>query len=65
MPHWLTKCYSPLSIMVKACLQGGNLMNRIRMTISALAVVAVTATGGVIPVWVGDDHAVVADRWCC
>jgi len=40
-------------------------MNRIRMTISALAVVAVTATGGVIHVWVGDDHAVVADRWCC
>jgi len=40
-------------------------MNRIRMTISALAVVAVTATGGVIPTWGADDHAVAADRWCC
>jgi hypothetical protein len=40
-------------------------MNRIRMTISALAVIAVTAAGGVMPVWFGDDHAVVADRWCC
>jgi hypothetical protein len=41
-------------------------MNRIRMIISALAaVVAVTAAGAVIPVWFGDDHAVVADRWCC
>ena len=40
-------------------------MNRIRMTISALAlaVVAVTATAGGVPS--GDDHAVVADRWCC
>ena len=40
-------------------------MNRIRMTISGLAAVAVLATGGVIPVWVGHDQAVVADRWCC
>jgi hypothetical protein len=40
-------------------------MNRIRMTISAFAIVAVTAAGGVIPVWFGDGHAVVADRWCC
>jgi hypothetical protein len=42
-----------------------KLMNRIRMTISALAlaVVAVTATAGAVP-WGGDD-AVVADRWCC
>jgi hypothetical protein len=40
-------------------------MNRIRMTISALAVVAVTAAGGVTPLWGADDHAVVADRWCC
>ena len=41
-------------------------MNRIRMTISALAlaVVAITATAGGIP-WGGDGHAVVADRWCC
>jgi len=48
-----------------ARLQGGKLMNRIRMTISALAIVAVTAAGGVIPVWFGDHQAVVADRWCC
>ena len=40
-------------------------MNRIRMTISALAIVAVTAAGGMTTVWFGDDHAVVADRWCC
>jgi hypothetical protein len=40
-------------------------MNRIRMTISALAVVAVAATGGVTTVGVGVDQAVVADRWCC
>ena len=41
-------------------------MNRIRMTISALALaaVAVTATAGGIP-WGGADHAVGADRWCC
>ena len=45
----------------------GKLMNRIRMTISALAlaVVAVTATGGVTTIWGADDHVVVADRWCC
>ena len=40
-------------------------MNRIRMTVSALASIAVTTAGGVIPVWFGDAHAVVADRWCC
>jgi hypothetical protein len=41
-------------------------MNHIRMTISALALalVAVTATADAVP-WGGDDHAVVADRWCC
>jgi hypothetical protein len=65
MPDELTECYSRLSIMVKAFLQGGKLMNRIRMTFSALAIVAVTAAGGAIPGWFGDDHAVVADRWCC
>jgi hypothetical protein len=51
--------------MVKAFLQGGRPMNRIRMTFAALAIVAVTAAGGVIPGWWGDDHTVVADRWCC
>ena len=51
--------------MVMARLQGGKLMNRIRMTIAALAIVAITTAGGVLPIWVGDDHAVVADRWCC
>jgi len=61
----LTKCYSRLSTMVMARLQGGKLMNRIRMTIAALAIVAITTAGGVLPIWVGDDHAVVADRWCC
>ncbi|HET8962114.1 hypothetical protein [Nocardioides sp.] len=40
-------------------------MNRIRTTISALAVIAVTSAGGVIPLWTGGDHTVVADRWCC
>lgn len=42
-------------------------MNRIRMTISALAlaVVALTATGGAIAADGGDASAVVADRWCC
>ena len=42
-------------------------MNRMQRTISALAlaVAALTATGGGIAVWDGDDHAVVADRWCC
>ena len=40
-------------------------MNRIRMTISALAIVAVTTAGGVVPVWFGGHQAVAADRWCC
>lgn len=42
-------------------------MNRIRMTISALALaaLAVTATGGVTLTQSDDGPAVLADRWCC